>query len=181
MKNQTPSFNQTKYEVDYSKKSDDAILAIQQMFATKLEAVHYKNGEPFKFYDLGSGLVTTAGANFLAGAFTGGICAQAINYHGSGTGTNAATVNDMQLQSPIINVARVAGTQTMAASPTATYQTVATLSYNDTNAVTEWGLFALSTWALSGVLWDRKVFSAINVNSGDSIQFTYKLSVSAGG
>jgi hypothetical protein len=31
------------------------------------------------------------------------------------------------------------------------------------------------------VLWDHKVFSAINVISGDSIQFTYVLTVVSGG
>lgn len=30
-------------------------------------------------------------------------------------------------------------------------------------------------------VWDRSVFAAINVASGDSIQFTYTLTLSAGG
>lgn len=34
---------------------------------------------------------------------------------------------------------------------------------------------------IRGVAWDHKVFSAINVNNGDSIQFTYTLTISAGG
>jgi hypothetical protein len=35
--------------------------------------------------------------------------------------------------------------------------------------------------ASAGTLWDRRVFSAINVVSGDSIQFTYTLTVNNGG
>lgn len=35
--------------------------------------------------------------------------------------------------------------------------------------------------AILPTLWDRKVFSAINVISGDSIQFTYQLSITSGG
>jgi hypothetical protein len=31
------------------------------------------------------------------------------------------------------------------------------------------------------VMWDHKVFSAINVNNGDSIQFTYLLTINSGG
>jgi hypothetical protein len=31
------------------------------------------------------------------------------------------------------------------------------------------------------VMWDHKVFSAINVVNGDSIQFTYTLTISSGG
>jgi hypothetical protein len=37
------------------------------------------------------------------------------------------------------------------------------------------------TFAIKPVLWDHKVFSAINVNNGDSIQFTYSLLVNSGG
>lgn len=36
-------------------------------------------------------------------------------------------------------------------------------------------------FTLQPVLWDRKVFSAINVVNGDSIQFTYTLAVNSGG
>lgn len=37
------------------------------------------------------------------------------------------------------------------------------------------------TYALRPVMWDHKVFSAINVVNGDSIQFTYSLTISSGG
>ena len=37
------------------------------------------------------------------------------------------------------------------------------------------------TFAIKPVLWDHKVFAAINVNNGDSIQFTYSLLVASGG
>jgi hypothetical protein len=37
------------------------------------------------------------------------------------------------------------------------------------------------TFAIKPVLWDHKVFSAINVINGDSIQFTYQLTVNSGG
>jgi hypothetical protein len=36
-------------------------------------------------------------------------------------------------------------------------------------------------YTLRPVMWDHKVFSAINVGSGDSIQFTYTLTISSGG
>jgi hypothetical protein len=36
-------------------------------------------------------------------------------------------------------------------------------------------------YTIRPVMWDHKVFSAINVNSGDSIQFTYSLLINAGG
>ena len=37
------------------------------------------------------------------------------------------------------------------------------------------------TYVIRPVMWDHKVFSAINVVNGDSIQFTYTLTISSGG
>lgn len=37
------------------------------------------------------------------------------------------------------------------------------------------------TYVIKPVMWDHKVFSAINVVSGDSVQFTYTLTVTSGG
>lgn len=38
-----------------------------------------------------------------------------------------------------------------------------------------------NTYVFRPIMWDHKVFAAINVASGDSIQFTYTLTVTAGG
>jgi len=46
------------------------------------------------------------------------------------------------------------------------------------NGSTPGGTEAFST---RPVMWDHKVFSAINVGNGDSIQFTYSLTISSGG
>jgi hypothetical protein len=133
--------------------------------------------------DLGSGLVTTAGVRLLSQdtAVTAGTAAlAAFKNHGSGTGTTAATVADTALQTAIGTTA-TAGTNTNAlASPNATVTSTATVNYATTAAVTEWGLFNQTT--LSGAtMWDHKIFSAINVANGDSIQFTYTLTLTSGG
>ncbi|HEX4381238.1 MAG TPA: hypothetical protein VH022_14445 [Candidatus Acidoferrum sp.] len=124
------------------------------------------------------GLVTTVGVNYMATDFASGGASPRIagfNYHDSGTGTTAAAIGDTALQTATGN-ARVAGTQS---NPSANiYQTVATLPYTATAAITEWGLFSAST---SATMWDHRIFSAINVSNGDSIQFTYKLTIAAGG
>ncbi len=124
------------------------------------------------------GLVTTAGVTYMATDFTAGLASpriSAFNYHDCGTGTTAAAISDTALGSAA-GTSRVAGTQS---NPSAgQYRTVATISFTSALAITEWGLFSAST---SGTLWDRRVFSAINVASGDSIQFTYTLTVNAGG
>ncbi|HEU0119017.1 MAG TPA: hypothetical protein VFQ91_00705 [Bryobacteraceae bacterium] len=122
-------------------------------------------------------LVTTAGVGVLAADFVSGAGTRinAFNYHAAGTGTTSATTSDTTLQTDS-GVSRVSGTQSNPSS--GTYRSVATLNFSSTLAITEWGLFSAST---SGILWDRRVFSAINVASGDSIQFTYSLTVPAGG
>lgn len=124
------------------------------------------------------GLVTTAGVDYMASDFASGGSSPTISgmkYHDSGTGTTAAAVGDTALQTGTGN-ARVSGT---ASNPSANiYQSVATLPYTGSAAITEWGLFSASS---SGTLWDHRIFSAINVSNGDSIQFTYKLTIASGG
>jgi hypothetical protein len=123
------------------------------------------------------GLVTTAGANYLAADFLAASSARinAFNYQDCGTGTTAMAIGDTALQTPS-GLSRVSGTQS---TPTSgQYRTVATFAFTSTLAITEWGLFSAST---SGTLWDRRTFAAINVANGDSIQFTYTLTVPAGG
>lgn len=121
------------------------------------------------------GLVTNAGVAFEAAAL-GGTGVSAFNFHDSGTGVVAAAVTDTALGTPT-GGARVAGVQTTPGS-TNVYQSVATISYSGGFAITEWGLFSL---AAAGTLWDRRVFSAINVVSTNAIQFTYSLTIPSGG
>jgi hypothetical protein len=227
--------------------------------------------------DLGSGLVTNVGVLALASSYglanpsgTPFTPLATANYHVSGTGTTAAAATDIKLQtqSTAGGQTPVAGVQSLiSAANLQKYQTVATIAYTGTEAVTEWGLlcgtiagaisgttgtpftagsattgtvtgtpYTASTTTVGGqemtvfentgnatphwglvlsnttsvvtvpawykvsdgtaagttpantnaftirpVLWDHKVFSAINVNSGDSIQFTYQLTVVSGG
>lgn len=132
----------------------------------------------FALPGLSFALVTTAGVNYMASDFASGGVTPTISgmkFHASGTGTTAAAIGDTALQTDS-GVARVSGT---ASNPSANiYKSVATMAYVSTLAITEWGIFSAST---VGTLWDHRVFSAINVNSGDSIQFTYQLTIAAGG
>jgi len=124
------------------------------------------------------GIVTTAGVNYMASDFASGGVTPTISgmkFHDAGIGITAAVIGDTDIETTD-GEARVAGTPT---NPSANqYRSVATRSYSTTKAITEWGLFSAVS---AGTLWDRRVFSAINVVSGDSIQFTYTLTVNAGG
>lgn len=228
--------------------------------------------------DLGSGLVTNVAATALSNDWNlASPSAAAINtlklanWHITGTSATAAAATQYKLltistnggQNPVAGAQTIATTSTMAVP---IYQTVATISYTGSEAVTEWGLIcsgtvssttgtpftatSATTWTDTGsaqtassttvqglqqtiveagtttviglnqsntthvitlwnngttgwftqaaqtagstpggteaftirpVMWDRKQFSAINVNNGDSIQFTYKLTINSGG
>jgi hypothetical protein len=123
------------------------------------------------------GIVTTVGVNYMASDFASGGVTPTISgfkFHDSGTGTAAEAITDTTITPA--GPARVTGTPS---NPSANvYKTIATVAYTSTLAITEWGLFSAAT---SGTLWDRRKFSAINVVNGDSIQFTYSLTISAGG
>lgn len=98
-----------------------------------------------------------------------------FKFHDSGVGTTAENVTDTAMETTD-GESRATGTQTESAANA--YRSVATISYTTTKAITEHGLF---NDASAGTLMDRSVFSAINVINGDSIQFTYTFTVSAGG
>ena len=158
---------------------------------SKLSADLIRGGKVVSKWELGSGLVTTQGVTMIAQAManTNPSYIALLNYHDSSTGTTAAAVGDTALTTaPAATVgSRPSGTQTASAvSTNYLYQTVGTQSFTGGLAITEWGLFRLSRTAGNGppgsdTMLDHKVFGAINVVSGDSIAYTYQLTVTAGG
>jgi hypothetical protein len=125
---------------------------------------------------LGTRVVTNAAVTFMRDDFNDGASdINLFNYHDSGTGAVAEAVGDTALGTAA-GPARVAGTKSVPAANQ--YRSVATIAYTATLAITEHGLFSAST---AGTLWDRTVFAAVNVVSGESIQYTYTLTITAGG
>lgn len=128
--------------------------------------------------------ITTAFVNYLRDDLAnaaGGADVSTFKYHECGTGTNAEAVGDTALQTPCTTAlnpdsTRAVGTQANGVSKT--YSSVGTLTFDASAAVTEHGLFSAAS---TGTLMDRSVFTAINVVSGDSIQFTYTLTLNDGG
>lgn len=135
-----------------------------------------KDGSVVDYGTLGFRVVTTAFVSFVVDQLqTETSVFGDFKYHDSGVGTTAENVANTDMETTD-GESRATGTQTEASATV--YQSVGTISYTTTKAITEHGLFNAST---SGTLMDRTVFSAINVVNGDSIQFTYSLTVSAGG
>ena len=121
--------------------------------------------------------ITTAYVNFLAAQHvTDSTVIGDFKFHDSGEGVTGEANGDTDMETTD-GESRVTGTQTNPGSVN-TYQSVGTIAYTTSKAITEHGLFSASSGA---TLMDRSVFAAINVVNGDSIQFTYTLTLTAGG
>lgn len=129
-------------------------------------------------------LVTNAGVAYIVDDWDGGSnTIDLFNFHGCGTGTTAEAAGDTALVTESTTAlnpdsTRATGTKSQPSANVA--RSVGTLTFDASAAVTEHGIFHQAATG-GGTLLDRSVFSAINVVSGDSIQFTYDLTFSAGG
>lgn len=143
---------------------------------TKLTAVHISaSGVRTDLGIVSRRVVTDAGVGYLVDALQNLTEAENLNFHDAGTGTGAEAASDTGLGTPW-GGSRQSGTQTEPAANQ--YRTTATISFNNTFAITEHGVFSASS---GGTLLDRSKFTAINVVNGDSIQFQYTLTINSGG
>lgn len=141
----------------------------------RLDAVVTRNGRVIDYGCLGYRVVTTAFVNFVVDQLqTETSVFGDFKYHDSGVGVTAENVANTAMETTD-GESRVAGTQTEASANQ--YQSVGTIAYTTTKAITEHGLFNDPT---AGTLMDRTVFASIGVQNGDSITFTYTLTLTAG-
>jgi hypothetical protein len=127
-------------------------------------------------------VVTTAGVNFLVDALQNLTEPENFKFHGIGTGTNAEAVGDTALQTELTTQynpdnTRATGSQTEGAANV--YRTVGTNTVDSAVAITEHGILTQAATG-GGTLLDRSQFSAVNLASGDSLQSTYDLTLTAG-
>ena len=118
---------------------------------------------------------TTVGLPSTGSAIVTGLLASSTARHiGWGTGTTAYAATQTGLITPLAE-ARVSGTQSRVTTDHTndTYQVVGSLTKaTAAAAVTEAGVFDATT---AGQLYVRAAFDAINVDVGDSIEFTFKV------
>ena len=123
-------------------------------------------------------IVTDVGKAAVASRINGAGSEAAFTYLAVGTGVTAEGVGDTALQTEITDsgLARAAATASRVTTDTTndTAQLTNTFTVTGSKAVTESGILNASS---SGVLLARKVFSAINVVNGDSLQITWKFDV----
>ena len=138
----------------FTRDTGDSLKTAREYFQTNLTAFHRDGDGKLKhIHDLGSGLVTNVGVLAMANDFnwSAQLNLSTIgtqNFHATGTGDTAAAATDIALQtlaSPTATTA-VTGTQSLvSAANLQKYQTVATINYTTTLAITEWGLHSLAT------------------------------------
>lgn len=154
------------------------------VFTSKLSAVLIKaDGKRIDFGVVSRRVVTTAGVGYIVDAFQNTVELENMKYHGCGTGNTAEASGDTALVTECTTTlnpdsTRATGTTVEGASANI-FKTVGTATFDGSAAVVEHGIFSQAATG-GGVLLDRSVFTAINVASADSIQFTYELTLTAG-
>lgn len=105
------------------------------------------------------------------------------NFHACGTGTTAEATTDTALvteSTTALNPDNTRATGTRSTPAGNQFRSVGTATFDASASITEHGLMSQAATG-GGSLFDRSVFTAIAVLSGDSIQFTYTLTLSSGG
>lgn len=125
-------------------------------------------------------VVTNNGVAYITGYMDGSNTGANLKFHGLGTGSTAEAAGDTALVTELTTQynpdnTRATGT---AVKSTNTFTSVGTNTVDATAAVTEHGLFSASS---AGTLFDRSIFSVVNLASGDSLQTTYVATFTAGG
>ena len=133
-----------------------------------------RGGEWVDYGCVGRRVVTTAYVNLLCDELQASQAAHStMKYHGIGTGNTAEAAGDTALVTEVET--RTSGTQ--AENAANIYETVGTITATGARAVVEHGVFSASS---AGTLLDRTVFSVVNLATGDSLQATYRLTLTAG-
>lgn len=153
------------------------ILGMNHMLGGLYATLRKANGSVVNYGLVSTNLVTDAFVEFMVDQLQTETSQWGdFKYHDSGIGVTGAAVGDTDIETTD-GESRATGSQTEGATAEI-YKSVGTISYISTKAITEHGLFSQ---AIGTTLMDRHVFSAINVVNGDSIEFTYQLTVSSGG
>lgn len=156
------------------------VFGVGRLYATVIRA----DGSIEHLGLISTQLITDAGVAFLVDDWDASVTdITNMNFHGCGTGTVAEAVGDTALgteSTTALNPDSTRATGTRSQPAANQYRTVGTLTFDASAAITEHGILSQAATG-GGTLWDRSVFAAINVVSGDSIQFTYTCTVSSGG
>jgi hypothetical protein len=159
-----------------SRKYFDLVVMTSQLSVRLFKA----DGQIYNYGVVCRKSITDEGVAYINDDWTSdGTDITTLKYHGVGTGSTAAAGADTNLSAAISTQARATGTMSQPSAPV--MQSVGTLSFDASHAITEHGLFDTNTVSGDDTLWDRHLFSAINVANGDSIEFTYQCTLTSSG
>lgn len=129
-------------------------------------------------------VITDNGVGFIVDAWQNIVELEIMKYHGIGTGTTAEAASQTALvteSTTALNPDSTRATGTTVEGATGNiFRSVGTLTVDAAVAVTEHALFSQAATG-GGTMFDRSVFSAVNLASGDSIQTTYECTFTSGG
>lgn len=143
----------------WTKDRGDSLRPADMFFQSHLSAKLTRADGSTKEFDLGSGLVTNVGvlamANDPSWAAPSGASAATLalqKWHATGTGATAAAATDIALQALAAPTTAnaVAGANTLvSAANLQKFQSVATINYTSSLAITEWGLHSAQVLSAS--------------------------------
>lgn len=159
------------------------LFGIMTAYGTLSARLRKASGEWIDYGVLSYRVITDAGVGYIVDAYQNSVEMETMKYHGVGTGGTAEAASQTALvteSTTALNPDSTRGTGTTTESAANAFQTVGTVTFDGSAAITEHGLFSQAATG-GGVMFDRSLFSAINVASGDSIQFTYTCTLTSGG
>jgi len=163
-------FCQPLFRAGYKPGTGGDVMATGRLFAKRIRP----DGSSVDYGLVSTKAVTDAGVAAIVDAFQGLFTLSNFNWHAAGTGSTAESQTETALVAEVET--RESGTQGEGAGAHI-YQTKATIDFTAARTIAEHGLFSASS---AGTMLDRSQFADINVDNGDSIEFTYELTVPAG-
>ncbi len=154
------------------------MFGVLTAYGTLSATIIKADGTRIELGAVGKRVVTDAGVAHLVDDWDDGSGnIENFNFHDSGTSVTAENQTDTNLIAEAGPTTRATGAKSQ---PSANIiRSVGTIAYTGTLAITEHGLFTTAA-RTTDLMWDRTVFTVINVDSGDSIQFTYDCTFTAG-
>lgn len=146
---------------------------------------HRKDGSFEDFGLVSCRVVTDTGVGFIVDAWQNLVELENMRYHGLGTGTTAESAAQTGLITELTtqystSSTRPTGTLGEKSGDSKSFETTATITVSATVAATEHGIFSQAATG-GGVMFDRSVFSVVNLASTESIAATYQATFSSGG
>jgi hypothetical protein len=138
---------------------------------------------PFDLGIVSRKVVTDTGVAFIVDAFQNTTEIENLKFHGIGTGGAAEAVGNTALTTELTtqyNPDNTRATGSTTENAANIYRTVGTNAVDSAVSITEHGIFSQAATG-GGTLLDRSLFTAVALASGDSLQSTYDLTLTAGG